>query len=300
MPYSTLSRDGHVREQGVVLEDGVDLAVVGRDAGHVARRPARPVPESGSSKPAIIRSVVVLPEPEGPSMVKNSPGADLEVDRVDRDHVAVGLANARQADVRRRGAGRLRRPGPPPGRWWMRSSAPSGTGRPQARGQATPRRDFGRGQTRAPRLDGAISESRSAERRRGPGGDDRGDGDRRQRRAAAPEHDAGRADAEDPLVDLAARRPPGRRSSRPRPARRAGRGRAARSRRAPRGCRSRPPNSTGPDGPGRGRGHGQHGDRHPDLGHGTPSTCGRPPKALVGGGAVVGPEPDQRGAARRR
>lgn len=32
-------------------------------------------PLVGSSKPAIIRSVVVLPEPEGPSIVKNSPGA---------------------------------------------------------------------------------------------------------------------------------------------------------------------------------------------------------------------------------
>ena len=31
------------------------------------------VPAVGSSNPAIIRSVVVLPEPEGPSMVKNSP-----------------------------------------------------------------------------------------------------------------------------------------------------------------------------------------------------------------------------------
>jgi hypothetical protein len=31
-------------------------------------------PESASSKPAITRSVVVLPEPDGPSIVKNSPG----------------------------------------------------------------------------------------------------------------------------------------------------------------------------------------------------------------------------------
>src|SRR3954467_13356083 len=30
-------------------------------------------PRSGCSKPAIMRSVVVLPEPEGPSRVKNSP-----------------------------------------------------------------------------------------------------------------------------------------------------------------------------------------------------------------------------------
>ena len=31
------------------------------------------IPASGRSKPAIRRSVVVLPEPDGPSMVKNSP-----------------------------------------------------------------------------------------------------------------------------------------------------------------------------------------------------------------------------------
>ena len=34
---------------------------------------------SGSSKPAIIRSVVVLPQPDGPSRVKNSPAAIGEV-----------------------------------------------------------------------------------------------------------------------------------------------------------------------------------------------------------------------------
>src|SRR5262245_16825270 len=32
-------------------------------------------PASGRSKPAIRRSVVVFPEPDGPSMVKNSPRA---------------------------------------------------------------------------------------------------------------------------------------------------------------------------------------------------------------------------------
>src|SRR4029079_4863924 len=34
-------------------------------------------PESGCSKPAIILSVVVLPEPEGPRSVKNSPAATV-------------------------------------------------------------------------------------------------------------------------------------------------------------------------------------------------------------------------------
>ena len=37
--------------------------------------PTSTVPEVGSLKPAIIRSVVVLPQPEGPSREKNSPAA---------------------------------------------------------------------------------------------------------------------------------------------------------------------------------------------------------------------------------
>ncbi len=37
--------------------------------------PTITVPEVGSVKPAIIRSVVVLPQPEGPSSEKNSPDA---------------------------------------------------------------------------------------------------------------------------------------------------------------------------------------------------------------------------------
>ena len=35
--------------------------------------PSSTMPSSGRSKPAITRSVVVLPEPDGPSIVKNSP-----------------------------------------------------------------------------------------------------------------------------------------------------------------------------------------------------------------------------------
>ena len=56
------------------------------------------MPSSGRSKPAISRSVVVLPEPDGPSSVKNSPARDLEVDAVDGDHLAVGLADPAQPD----------------------------------------------------------------------------------------------------------------------------------------------------------------------------------------------------------
>ena len=65
----------HVREQGVVLEHGVDVAVVGRQRGRRPGRRAGRRPPVGSSKPAIMRSVVVLPEPDGPSSEKNSPWA---------------------------------------------------------------------------------------------------------------------------------------------------------------------------------------------------------------------------------
>ena len=49
-------------------------------------------PEVGSSNPAIIRSVVVLPQPDGPSSEKNSPGPIIEVDVVDGDDLAEHLA----------------------------------------------------------------------------------------------------------------------------------------------------------------------------------------------------------------
>ena len=38
-----------------------------------SRSPIRIRPELSSTKPAIIRSVVVLPQPDGPSKVRNSP-----------------------------------------------------------------------------------------------------------------------------------------------------------------------------------------------------------------------------------
>ena len=42
-------------------------------AAVTSRPSSRTVPRVGSSKPAIIRIVVVLPQPDGPSMEKNSP-----------------------------------------------------------------------------------------------------------------------------------------------------------------------------------------------------------------------------------
>ena len=55
---------------------------------------SRILPAVGCSKPAISRSVVVLPQPDGPSSEKNSPLAIVQVDVVDR-----GLGEAlRQRD----------------------------------------------------------------------------------------------------------------------------------------------------------------------------------------------------------
>ena len=50
-------------------------------------------PSPAVSRPAIERSVVVLPQPDGPSRVNSSPGFDLEADVVDGEHprsIAVG------------------------------------------------------------------------------------------------------------------------------------------------------------------------------------------------------------------
>ena len=74
-----------VREQRVALEDGVDVAPLAAAPAARSVPSSRISPAVGRSKPAIIRSVVVLPQPDGPSSEKNSPAAIVEVDPVDRD-----------------------------------------------------------------------------------------------------------------------------------------------------------------------------------------------------------------------
>ena len=98
--------DRQVREERVALEDGVDVALVRRQADDVAGRRGRSRPSVGSSKPPIIRSVVVLPQPDGPSSAKNEPARDLERDPVDRDDVVEALRDVLEADV---GGGRAAR-----------------------------------------------------------------------------------------------------------------------------------------------------------------------------------------------
>ena len=58
----------------------------------------RIVPDVGSSSPAIIRSVVVLPHPDGPSSVTSVPAAIDERDAIDGRHVAVALGDVAELD----------------------------------------------------------------------------------------------------------------------------------------------------------------------------------------------------------
>ena len=63
---------------------------------------SRICPELGSSSPAIIRSVVVLPQPEGPSSMKNSPSPTVKLESSHRDEVAELLAQVADDDLGQR------------------------------------------------------------------------------------------------------------------------------------------------------------------------------------------------------
>ena len=54
--------------------------------------PMTMLPAVGSSKPATMRSTVVLPQPDGPRKETNSPGADVEVEILHDGGRAEGLA----------------------------------------------------------------------------------------------------------------------------------------------------------------------------------------------------------------
>ena len=96
--------DRHVREERVVLEDGVERPPVDRhrrdvDAVERDRRRA-----SAAARPPISRRIVVLPEPLGPSTVMNSPSRRLEVDIVQNRSAAIGLGDLAKLDQRLRRA----------------------------------------------------------------------------------------------------------------------------------------------------------------------------------------------------
>ena len=61
-----------------------------------SRPPRYTVPYVGSSKPPIIRRVVVLPQPDGPSMEKNSPS------RMSSDRSSTAAASPNSLETRSR------------------------------------------------------------------------------------------------------------------------------------------------------------------------------------------------------
>ena len=65
----------------------------------MTRSPTRISPASGAMNPAISRSVVVLPHPEGPSNETNSPGSMRTVDGVHRHDVAEALGESGEPDA---------------------------------------------------------------------------------------------------------------------------------------------------------------------------------------------------------
>ena len=60
--------------------------------------PMTMLPEVGSSKPATMRSTVVLPQPEGPRKETNSPRADIEVEVLHDRVVGEGFADVLDAE----------------------------------------------------------------------------------------------------------------------------------------------------------------------------------------------------------
>ena len=84
---------GHVRIQRVALKDHRDVAIVRRARRSPRGRRCSSSPALIDSSPATMRSVVLLPHPDGPTSTTNSPSFDLEIDAVHGDDVLARLAD---------------------------------------------------------------------------------------------------------------------------------------------------------------------------------------------------------------
>ena len=106
-PYADVVADGHVREQRVVLEDGVDVTVERRDRGHVLaveQDAARGRQLEAGDHPERRG----LARPRRTEHREELAVADVEVDAVDGDDVAEPLLHALEAHGDGRGLARCR------------------------------------------------------------------------------------------------------------------------------------------------------------------------------------------------
>ena len=82
-----------------MLKDEADAALARADRAGRSSPCRSTVPRSGISSPAIMRSSVVLPEPDGPSSATSSPVSMSQADVVERDEVAELLADVAKLDT---------------------------------------------------------------------------------------------------------------------------------------------------------------------------------------------------------
>src|SRR5690606_7103080 len=76
-PEGDVLEDGHVAEERVVLEDETHPPPAGGPEGDVLAVDQHRARRVGSSSPAMMRSRVVLPEPDGPRRATSSPSGTV-------------------------------------------------------------------------------------------------------------------------------------------------------------------------------------------------------------------------------
>ena len=84
-----------------MLEHEADAAVAGRRTSVTSSPEISTRPLSGVSRPAITRSSVDLPQPEGPSSAVSEPPGISRLDVVERDEVAEALVDVSDRDGHR-------------------------------------------------------------------------------------------------------------------------------------------------------------------------------------------------------
>ncbi len=96
-PVGDILGDGHVRKEGVILEDGVDVTAIRRDASHIQAR---------NTNPSLIRLFEAGEHPQSgrlaatgrPEERQELANVDLEIDAIDGDHRAETLGDIHQLD----------------------------------------------------------------------------------------------------------------------------------------------------------------------------------------------------------